>query len=400
MSDDFEDRLRAHLVGKAAEVHADPDPGALIERSVGRSGQRRPLMIGAVAVALILVASGVLTGADLVDGRASVKPLAAAPSTTVPGRAGAALAPGRSGASGLPAIAVQMPYTLLFTRTTTSGVTIRVFGLASSTTGGCSDAAPCPPVGVVPPTTTCPPGAACAQPVVVQPAQRGATEGGSTSAGGVTSPGVAVGTLGTQPPSSSGSGPGSTGTVPSQPSAACGQLVIELSTDNAVGTGSVPLLTSASNSADTVEVLDAGSFGTAEGAPVGWVAVWVGSGMTSVHLMSGGTTVDAMAPSSGIAVLAVPGNAELAGATVVGVDQSGAAVTTVSADQVPGSDTSNVCEALPSKPPATTTTTITTAPQAPTTTTTTTTALQATTTTTTPPTAPKANSTPVPSRHG
>jgi hypothetical protein len=113
-------------------------------------------------------------------------------------------------------------------------------------------------------------------------------------------------------------------------------------------------------SPDTVEPLGVGSFGTAEGAPVGWVAVWVGSGVTSVHLSSGGTAVDAMAPNSGIVVLAVPGNSELAGATVVGVDQRGAAVATVPADQVSGPDASNACTTLPTKPPATTTTTTTT----------------------------------------
>ena len=398
MSDEFEDRLRTHLIGKAAEMHADPDPSALMELSVGRTGHRRPLTMGAVAIAVILTASGVLAGADLVGGRTSAKPLAAAPTTTVPGRAGAALTPRPSGVSNLPAIAVQTPYTFLFTRTTTSGVTIRAYGSVSSTTGGCTEAAPCPPVGIVPTPTTCPPSATCAQPAVLPQAQTGATEGSSAPAGEAASSGTAVGTRETQSTSSTGSGSGSTGTVPSQPAAACGQLVIELSTDHAVGSGSVPLLTSAPHSADTVELLGVGSFGTAEGAPVGWVAVWVGSGVTSVHLTSGGTSVDAMAPNSGIVVLAVPGNAELAGATVVGVDQSGAAVATVPADQVPGSDASSVCAALPPEPPAsTTTTTTTTAPPA---TTTTTTASQATPTTTTPTTAPTPKNNSVPSQNG
>jgi len=396
MSDEFEDRLRTHLMGKAAEVHADPDPGALMERSVGRTGHRRPLTMGAVAVAVILTASGVLAGADLVGGRTAAKPLAAAPSTTVPGRAGAALTPGPSGESSSPGSAVQTPYTLLFTRTTTSGVTIRAYGSVSSTTGGCTAAAPCPPVGIVPPPTTCPPGAMCAQPAVLPQAQTGATEGGGAPAGGTASSGTAVGTLETPPTSSTGSGSGSTGTVPSQPAAACGQLVIELSTDRAVGSGSVPLLTSAPHAADTVELLGVGSFGTAEGAPVGWVAAWVGSGVTSVHLTSGGTSVDAMTPNSGIVVLAVPGNAELAGATVVGVDQSGATVATAPADQVPGSDTSSVCAALPTGPPDTTTTTTTTAPPSTTTTTTAPRATTTTTTTTTTALTPKITSVPSP----
>jgi hypothetical protein len=130
----------------------------------------------------------------------------------------------------------------------------------------------------------------------------------------------------------------------------------------------------------TVDVLGMGSFGTAEGAPVVWVAVWVGSGVASVHLSSDGNVVDAMAPNSGIAVLAMQGNAELTGATVTAVDQSGAAVATTPADQVSGPDAANACMPLPTTPPTTTTTTTTTDP------TTTTTVPPTTTTTTTVPT--------------
>ena len=366
MSDAFEDRLRTHLAEKAAQVRADPDPGALMERSAGRSGHRRPLTMGAVAIAVIFAGSGVLTGVNLVGGRSTATPLAAAASTTVPGRAGASLAPSPSGASNLPSIAIQTPYTFLFTRTTSSGVTIRAYGSGSSTTGGCTQAAPCPPGGIVPGPTPCPQGAICAQPTVIPQAQSGATGGGSASAGGAVSSGTAVGTPETRPTQTTGSGStgsGSVGTVPSQPTAECGQLVIELSTDKAVGSGSVPRPTMAAPTPVTVELLGVGSFGTAEGAPVGWVAVWVGSGVASVHLSSGGTAVDAMAPNSGIVVLAVPGNSELAGATVVGVDQSGAAVATVPADQVSGPYASNACTTLPTKPlPTNPLATTTTAP--------------------------------------
>ena len=383
MSDAFEDRLRSHLAGKAAEVQADPDLGALMERSVGRSGQRRLLAVGAAAIAVVFAGSGVLTGVSLAGGGTTATPLAASPSTSVPGRAGASLAPGPSGGSDLPSIAVQTPYTFLFTRTTSSGVTIRAYGSGDSTAGGCTQTEPCPPVGIVPGPTPCPKGAMCAQPMVSPPA-------GGTSTGGVASSGPAVGTpetLPTQPsgsgstgsgssgPSGSGSGSGSTGTVPSQPTGGCGQLVLELSTDRAVGSGSVLRPTAAAPSPDTVELLGAGSFGTPEGAPVGWVAVWVGSGVASVQLTSGGTTVDTMAPDAGIVVLAAPRNAELAGATVVGVDQGGTAVATVPADQVPGPDVSNACTPTT---PTTPTTTSTTTPPAPT-----------TTTTTSAPTAPK-----------
>ncbi len=347
MSDSFEDRLRAHLAGKAANVRVDPDAGAFLERSVGPSGRRGPLAIGAVALALLIAGSGVLTGVALAGSRSTTTPLSASPSTTVPGRAGASLAPGSAGGPNLPSIAVPTAYTFLFTRTTSSGVTVRAYGSGGSTTGGCTQAAPCPPVGILPGPTPCPQGATCAQPMVTPQTANGATGGGS-----------AVGGTGTTGGGGS-SGPGSTGTVPSRPTAVCGQLVVELSTDRAVGSGSVPRPTTPAPSPDTVEVVGAGSFGTEERAPVGWVAVWVGSGVASVHLSAGGTAVDAMAPSSGIVVLAAPGDSELTGATVVGVDQSGATVATVPADQGPGPDASTGCIAVPTNPPPTTTTTTT-----------------------------------------
>jgi hypothetical protein len=396
MSDAFEDRLRAHLAEKAAQVQANPDPGALMERSVGRSGHRRPLTIGALTIAVIFAGSGVLTGMNLVGGRATATPLAAAPSTTVPGRAGASLAPGPSGASNVPSIAVQTPYTFLFTRTTSSGVTIRAYGSGSSATGGCTQGPTCQPVGIVPEPTPCPQTSVCEQPIVIPQAQSGTTGSGSASAGAAGSSGpvaVAPKTRSTPPTGSGGTGPVSVGTVPSQPAAECGQLVVELSTDKAVGTGSVSRPTMTAPSAATVDVLGTGSFGTAEGAPVGWVAVWVGSGVASVHLSSGGTVVDAMTPNSGIAVLATQGNSELTGATVTGVDQSGAAVATTPADQASGPDAANACTTLPTTPPATTPTTdpttMTTVPPTTTTTvpptTTTTTTVPPTTTTTAPP---------------
>ncbi len=163
----------------------------------------------------------------------------------------------------------------------------------------------------------------------------------------------------TLPPGSTGSGsPGSgpADTVPLQPTTGCGQLVVELSTDKAVGNDSVPRPTIAAPSPDTVVILGGGSFGVAEGAPVTWVAVWVGGAVASVRLSSGGTTVDAMAPSSGIVVLAMPGKSELTGATVVGVDQNGSAVGTVPADQVPGPAASTDCSTVPPNPPSPTTT--------------------------------------------
>jgi hypothetical protein len=151
-------------------------------------------------------------------------------------------------------------------------------------------------------------------------------------------------------------------------------MVVELSTDRAVGTGSVSL-PAAPPGAGTVEVLGSGSFGTAEGAPVGWVAAWVGDGVASVQLSVGGAAVDAMAPDGGIAVLTESGNAGLDGASVVGLDQSGATMDSVAVGQTATPGTAGGCTAPISTPPTT---------LAPTTTTTTPTTTTTTTTTTTP----------------
>jgi hypothetical protein len=184
-------------------------------------------------------------------------------------------------------------------------------------------------------------------------------------------------------------------TVPTQPVAACGQLVVELSTEAAVGSGSVPGPPAAAPAPDSVEILGQGSFGIEEGAPVGWVAAWVGDGVTSVGLSSGGDVVDTMAPSSGIVVLAMPGDPDLSGATVVAVSQTGGPLSSVPADQAPATESTNGCTAGSTGP--TTTTTTTTQPTAnstpptdppPTSTTT-------TTTTTAPPTPKTATTTPI-----
>jgi len=90
-----------------------------------------------------------------------------------------------------------------------------------------------------------------------------------------------------------------------------------------------------------------GSFGTEEGAPVGWVAVIVGSGVASVNLSSGGTLVDSMTPVSGIVVLAMTGTADLTGASVVGIDQSGATVATVPVAQASGIEGQIACTTPP-----------------------------------------------------
>lgn len=348
MSDAFEDSLRSHFAQKAADVRVSPNPGALMELSASSSGRRRTLMFGAVLLVATLVGSGVLAGAQLVGGSSTPAPLAAAPSTTVPGRAGASLAPNAAGGPNLPSNAGTTPFTLLFTRTTSSGVAIRSYLTDEDMTGSCAQSAPCSPVISPPVSTPCPQGAMCAQPSLTPQTQSGTT--GSAGAGGTASSGSAGGTPESLPPNSAAST--TTSTVLSQPVAGCAQLVVELSTTNAVGSDSVSR-PSAEPSPGTVEILGVGSFGTQEGAPVGWVAVIVGSGVASVNLSSGGTVVDTMTPMSGIAVLVMTGNADLTGVSVVGTDQSGATVATVPVAQASGTEGSIACTTSPIVSPPT-----------------------------------------------
>jgi hypothetical protein len=134
--------------------------------------------------------------------------------------------------------------------------------------------------------------------------------------------------------------------------AGCEQLVVEFSTTDAVGSDSLSR-PSAAPSPGAVEILGVGSFGTQEGAPVGWVAVIVGSGVASVDLSSGGTLVDSMAPMSGIVVLAMAGTADLTGASVAGIDQSGATVATVPVAQASGIEGQIACTTPPIVSPST-----------------------------------------------
>ena len=372
MTDDFEDRLRTHLRGQAAQVRVDPDPSAFIDRAAGRTWPRGRVAGCVAALTVVVGGAGILTGVNL-SGATSAAPTQASTPATGSDRAGAALAPAASGGQG-PSIVIGSSYTFLFSRVTTSGVTVRAYSAGTATTGGCGPSVMCVPTTTVPSGPTCPTGAECAQPIVVPHTAANASESGTTSGSGSTSGGVTTPVVPPDQP------PVSVPVTADPPSAApaCEPLVVELSTDKAVGTGSVSLPSSATPAPNTVEVLGTGSFGTAEGAPVGWVAVWVGSGVTSVQLTAGGTTADSMAPDGGVAVLAAVGDAGLADATVVGIGQSGTTVDSVPVGQAATPDGAGGCPAPISTPPVSTTTTVpapvpvpTTAPTTTTTTTTT-----------------------------
>ena len=128
MTDELEDRLRNHLAARAGAVHADPDPTAFVDRSVGTT--HRPALVagGVTAVTALVAGAGVLVGVNLAGAGSSAVPATA---TVPPGRAGAALVPGGSAEAVPPSIAIQMAYTLVFTRATASGVAIRAYSVGS-----------------------------------------------------------------------------------------------------------------------------------------------------------------------------------------------------------------------------------------------------------------------------
>jgi hypothetical protein len=349
MTDDFEDRLRRHLTDRAATVYAEPDPSGFVEHSVGRS-HRPGLVAGGIAALTMLVAgAGVLTGVNLAGAGATAQSSNSAPTSTLPGRAGAALAPAGPESSVPPSIVVQTPYSLLFTRVSTSGVTVRAYSTGTGS-GGCPASVSCSPSTTVPAAPPCPADARCAEPLVVPHTTTGGSGTSGASAGSTTATGS--GTVTTAVPPVASGGPGSVGSAPPATATTCGQLVLELSTDRAVGTGSVAQPNAAAPTPDTVQILGTGSFGTAEGAPVSWIAVWAGGGVASVQLSVGGNVVDAMAPNDGVVVLAVPGGSGLAGASVTGLDPGGSTLATVPATQgVPPSEADG-CPASTGTPPS------------------------------------------------
>jgi len=326
MTDPLEDRLRSHLADRAAQVTVEPDPAAVVERAAGRRRIGAPLVAGVVAVAALVA------GGSFATGLAVAGPSPA--STTLGNGADAAVRPPSAsvvggGVAPHPGTVAAPVLTHLSTRTTDSGVTIRVYTSAVDAVTPCTPAAPCTPGGGVPPTVPCPAGAECAQPVttpaVVPPAPPG--------------PGATVGSVGAS--ASSGSGvsgspvpvpvPAPTTTTP--PATSCRQLTVELSTAQAVWSSSMPAPTTDGSGPKTVQLVDTGSFGVAEGAPVGFAVVVVPADVASVRLVSSsGAVLDAVTPSSGVVVAATTDASGFAGSSVVGLDAGGATVATVPAD--------------------------------------------------------------------
>jgi hypothetical protein len=365
MTDPLEDRLRAHFADRAAQVAVAPDPAAIVERSTRRPRVGAPLVAVLAAAVALLTGGSFLTGMSVAGSSPATTPVppavhgaaspqsngtfAPAPSTTVIGGSATAVAP---------------PLTSLFTRTTSAGVTIRAYTSTSAPTTGCTLASacpptpgctssPCPPTGVVP--VPCPANAACAQPISMPMQTAGAT-GGAPGDSGAGAGGAVSGSV--PPATGVGGAPVSTTTTVPQQATSCQQLTLELSTDRAVWSASIGGPTSAVLGPKSVQILATGSFGEAEGGPVGWVAVLVSGEVASVRLVSStGAVLDVMTPSTGVVVLAATGATALADTSAVGLDAGGTPVATVPTAQS-GSAGAPGCTATPPGPPVPTPTTL------------------------------------------
>ena len=400
-----------------ADAPVPPGPGPAMVRP-GRHwpGRRRLWWVTAGAVAVVGASLAVVV--PLVAASTSAGGPTAAVATSAPTGSPDALSPSTG------------PLTHLFTRTTVSGITERVFlepppsptptpppsptpspepcpGVATSCPPVicfCPLATPAPASGSVPVRsdgpcecpapigcadrssgpaecvalpTTCPTSTSAARPscasgyesagrAVGRPATASATGAGSVGGSSGSGTAVAPAPVVTSPP-------------PSTPSTACtvSTVVLELSDAGAVGTADVP---AALGQGGPMVLAGSGSFGAAEGSPASWVTATTGPGVAEVRLVEsppGGaspTSIDQMAPIDGAVVLAGPGDA-LNGASLQAVSVDG---TVLSSEPVADPGT-----ALPTTCSTGTATTTTVAPATTTTTTTTTTTVAPATTTTT-----------------
>jgi hypothetical protein len=353
---DVEARLRAVLARKAG---GDPDTladwGDLAGRLAASTRRRQRVLAAAAALALVVGAAGGYLGevaasagtvaarpgsgsgmhrAGASGGTSALAPSAAAPGVMCPDGSGTGTSgtgtsgtgtsgtgtsgTGTSGSGASSSDGIGSA-TRLFIRTTTDGVTIRAYQDAESAVSSCG-VAPTPAAG-----------------------------SGSGSGSGVNSPPGSTGSMGSTG-STGSAGPSIMPLVPAAP-----DVTVELSDNDAVGQGAIsapvcapstqqgstgssggtgagsgavpvppseggsppvdtpdpPATTPTTTGAQTAagpqsqpQELATGTFGVLEGDPVWWVAVEVGTGVTSVQMTfpDGGT--DQMAPVNGIAVLA------------------------------------------------------------------------------------------------
>ena len=198
--------------------------------------------------------------------------------------------------------------THLFTRTTADGITIRAYRIDP----------PAPPEPSA--TTSTPPKAKqtiCPKPMTVKP---GAPASGSTSSGEADGrSGGAANTAPLPPP-----GPNAVVNEPPPPPCAPGEppvckaapsVLAEVSNDAAVGQSFDAI--DEKQPSDALSHLAVGAFGVPENSPATFVTVQTGPGVDTVRLRLPSGPTDQMAPSGGVAVLALSGQQPPPDGTVV-----------------------------------------------------------------------------------
>jgi hypothetical protein len=340
---DLEARLRQALAAKAGDAPVGgADWGDLSARLAWATRRRQRVLAGAAGVALLVGAAGGYFG----EAAASPGPLAAraggsasatrggpssgadralAPSPS--GLASPQLCPGATGGSSGTEVGTA---NRVFIRTTTDGVTIRVYQMPSS-------GVPC----VEPPTplagtggtassgsasassgsagssgTTGSPPSSIMQIVPVSPEVTvELSDGDAVGQGAIASPECLV-----QPGLSITNGSGATGGAVLPPASPTPVDTTPTTTPTPTTTTVTPATTTPPSDTTTTtttstptttttppsepQQLTTGSFGVQEGDPVWWVAVEVDSSVTSVRMTFPGGSSDQMAPVNGIAVLA------------------------------------------------------------------------------------------------
>jgi len=407
---DLEARLRDSLHATAGSASVpEADWGDLAGRIAHSTRHRQRLLAGAAGFALLVGGAGGYFGEAAASTGA---PLASAPSTTTttPAPRGAAAAAGPDIAGGAPCIGVAGPATgvqigadtHVFTRTTDDGVTIRVYVEPAPTMSGCGPVAQGNASGqsgaassttVAPPTTTTvPPAGSGPVPVgstvSIELSDDSAVGQGALSTSLCPASPVGSGSTGSGSTGLGSTGSGSTGTgtiapEPAVPLTPAQTALPPASTDTTLPPGgttttttTIPTTPTAPAASEPQDV-SSGAFGVAEGGPVWWVAVRVGSEVASVKMAFADGSADQMVPVDGIAVLAhriAPASAGSDPSTVSGtlelIGAGGATLATVtlpaSAGPVPtpspgsgGSGGSGSAgSGSPSSPATTTTTTV------------------------------------------
>ena len=254
----------------------------------------------------------VATGSSPANGRAPA--VANAPAGAISGN--------NAGATGSSPGDLKATVTHLFTRTTSDGITIRAYRLD-----------PPPPASPTTSTTSKQQQTVCPKPLPVEP--NGVAASGSASgsvSSGEASGGSSAGQAPSAPPGTviNGTPPPCAPYMPpickSAPS-----VMAEVSDDAAVGQGFDPI---DATPTDALSNLAVSTFGDLESSPTAIVTVQTGAGVATVRLRLPAGGSDSMAPSNGVAVLAVHSPQPPPDGTVVeALDASGKVLQSMSVNQ-------------------------------------------------------------------